>query len=119
MNKIFEKLKNKKNSSIVENQEGIFTKIPVCIMPWTFLGAAWGKYAICCNSYNLDFGDITDSENINNFRDRIFNSESYIKMRQSLAEGRLLEPCKVCPNKIYGGGGLTRLSINIRMFCYK
>lgn len=82
--------------------------IPQCISPWVYLGLGWGKFGVCCNSYNMDFGDIAHIEE-KNFANRIFNAESYVLMRKSLAEGSLNENCQVCPQKMYGAGGIHQI----------
>lgn len=84
-------------------------QIPQCIFPWVFLGLGWGKYGVCCNSYNMDFGNITEVGHISDFSKDIFNSDSYIRMRKSLAEGCLNENCRICPQRMYGGGGIHQV----------
>lgn len=81
----------------------IIKKVPVCIDPWVNLGLSWGNFSTCCNAYELDFGSI---ESANSSVD-IFNSESYIKIRKSLVDGKLLNPCIQCPRK---WGGLVHYS---------
>lgn len=83
-------------------------EIPVCIDPWVNLGLSWGHFATCCNAYELDFGSIDSDDNSNV---DIFNFESYLKLRKSLIDGKLLKPCVQCPRKC-GGMGSAHQVIN-------
>lgn len=81
-------------------------EIPLCMSPWLYLGLGWGNYSVCCNSYPMDFGKITESAGVQDWNKEIFNAPSYIAMRKSLVEGRLTEYCKVCPGKGLGSSGI-------------
>jgi hypothetical protein len=85
-----------------------FMKLPVCVLPWLYLGIGWNKFGTCCNASSFDFGNV--KENISDINKDVFNHENYLLIRGKLLEttGGLPEPCKVCSLK--GGGGALHQS---------
>lgn len=96
-------------TSIQPEAEKEIMQIPQCIFPWVFLGLGWGKYGVCCNSYSMDFDDISQAGQLSDVTRDIFNSDSYLQMRASLAKGCLNENCVTCPQRTYGGGGIQQI----------
>ena len=54
----------------------------------------------------MDFGSITEISGVQDWKEEIFNSPSYIAVRTALAQGHLPDYCENCSVKDYGGGAL-------------
>lgn len=77
--------------------------MPACIEPWIFSGLSWGNFAVCCNSYKRDFGDISSFSSDTDFKSEIFNSVNYTEMREKLGRGEVPDVCRLCSKKFHLG----------------
>jgi len=96
--KYYKIINHKRNN--FNNMEKEFSKFPVCLEPWIFLGLGWNQFNMCCRGgYGYDFGEIISYSNNSDFHKDIWNHENFIKLRNNLINGELPSICINCSLK--------------------
>lgn len=88
---------------MINQNNGNFDRLPVCIQPWLYLILAWNELSVCCVGIENNFGSLNNEDGFQDFSNEIWNSKSYIKIRNELLQGELSDLCKACSIAAFSG----------------